>query len=88
MTSEKIVIKWLASRANSSDPWFYSYNLESEVPLYGNLAHQKVHTASTYARAFRKIRQEKTLERYGYRLEEIKHKDNKGTKGWKVIKDS
>jgi hypothetical protein len=88
MTSEKIIIKWLSSRVNSSDPWFYSYNFESEVPMYGRLAHQKIHTASTYSRAFRKLRESNTLSRYGLKLEEIKHKDNGAVKGWKIIKDS
>lgn len=88
MTSEKIIIKWLSSRANSSDPWFYSYNFESEVPMYGRLAWQKVHTASTYSRAFRKLRESNTLHRYGLKLDEIKHKDNDKVKGWKIVKDS
>tara|TARA_R100000742_G_C4276602_1_gene97797 strand:- start:869 stop:1138 length:270 start_codon:yes stop_codon:yes gene_type:complete len=86
MTAEKIVIKWLTSRANSSEPWFYSYNLEAEVPTYGRLAHQKVHTASTYARAFRKLRENNTLERYAYKLIEITENKNKKVKGWKIEK--
>lgn len=85
MTAEKIIIKWIVSRANGSDPWFFSYNLESEVPLYGKLAHQKIHTASTYSRAFRKLRESNKLKAMGYKLEEIK-KDTKA-KGWKIIKD-
>jgi len=88
MTSEKIIIKWLSSRVNSSDPWFYTYNFESEVPTYGRLAHQKVHTASTYSRAFRKLRESNTLERYGLKLEEIKHNDNGAIKGWKIVKST
>tara|TARA_R110002012_G_scaffold44404_1_gene119096 strand:+ start:495 stop:764 length:270 start_codon:yes stop_codon:yes gene_type:complete len=86
MTAEKIVIKWLVSSANSSDPWFYSYNLESEVPMYGKLAHNKIHTGSTYARAFRKLRENNTLERYGYKLREITENKNKKVKGWKIEK--
>ena len=50
MTAEKILVKWISSRQKSSTPWFYSFDLESEVPTYGRLAHQKVHTASTYSR--------------------------------------
>jgi hypothetical protein len=56
--------------------------------MYGRLAHQKIHTASTYSRAFRKLRESNTLSRYGLKLEEIKHKDNGAVKGWKIIKDS
>jgi hypothetical protein len=88
MTAEKIIIKWLIGEAKSSDPWFYTYDFEQRVPMYGRLAHQKVHTASTYSRAFRKIRESNTLRRYGLTLEEITHKDNKGIKGWKVLLDS
>jgi len=86
MTAEKIIIKWLFSRASGSDPWFYSYNFESEVPMYGKLAHQKVHTASTYSRAFRKLRESNTLKRYGYQLIEITENKNKRVKGWKIEK--
>jgi hypothetical protein len=85
MTAKKIVLSWLTSRVNSSDPWFYSYNFEQELPIYGRAAHQKVHTPSTYSRAFRKIREENTLSRYGLELEEIKHNNNKA-KGWKIKK--
>ena len=55
--------------------------------MYGRLAHHKVHTASTYSRAFRKIRESNTLERFGLKLENIKHKANNGKKGWKVLID-
>ena len=85
MTAEKILVKWISSRQKSSTPWFYSFDLESEVPTYGRLAHQKVHTASTYSRAFRKIRESNKLEAMGYRLEEIK--SGKKAKGWKIIKN-
>lgn len=85
MSVSSILVSWIKSRANGSDPWFFSYNLESEVPLYGKLAHQKIHTASTYSRAFRKLRESNKLKAMGYKLEEIK-KDTKA-KGWKIIKD-
>lgn len=88
MTTQDIVIQWLIGRANSSDPWFYSYNLESEVPAYGRLAHGKTHTASTYSRVFRKIRENNLLKKYGLMLEEVKHNNNEKVKGWKVVKDS
>jgi len=85
MSTESILLKWLVSRANSTDNWFFSYTLEQEVPIYGRLAHQKTHTASTYSRAFRKIREENTLRRYGLELEEHVNKDTK-VKGWKIKK--
>ena len=56
MSVSSILVSWIKSRANGSDPWFFSYNLESEVPMYGKLAHRKLHSASTYARGFRKLR--------------------------------
>jgi hypothetical protein len=88
MTAEKIVIKWLIGEANSSDPWFYTYDFETRVPMYGRLAHGKTHTASTYSRVFRKIRENNVLKKYGLILEEVKHNNNEKVKGWKVVKDS
>ena len=87
MSAQKIIIKWLDNRAKSSSPWFFSYNFEEEIPYYGRLAHQKVHTPSTYSRAFRKVREENTLTRFGLELETIKNNDNKA-KGWKIKKMS
>ena len=86
MTTEKILISWLKSTANSSDPWFYTYTIEEQVPLYGKLAHQKQHTASTYSRTFRKLRENETLWKHGYRLIEITEHKNKKVKGWKIEK--
>jgi hypothetical protein len=88
MTTSDILVKWLISVANSQENWFYSYDLESRVPTYGRLTHQKVHTASTYSRAFRKLRESNTLKRYGYKLEEIKHNKNDKVKGWKIEKNT
>ena len=82
MTAEEIVIAWIKSIKNKSDI-FYSYDLEGALPLYGRLAHQKQHTASTYARAFRKIRESNTLRKHGIKLEEVEHKSGK-VKGWKI----
>jgi hypothetical protein len=42
-----------------------------------------MHTGSTYARAFRKIREENTLSRHGLKLEEVEHSNSK-VKGWKI----
>tara|TARA_Y100000768_G_scaffold28469_1_gene19039 strand:+ start:4081 stop:4332 length:252 start_codon:yes stop_codon:yes gene_type:complete len=82
MTAEEIVIAWIKSIKSKSDI-FYSYDLEGALPLYGRLAHQKQHTASTYARAFRKIRESNTLRKHGIKLEEVEHKSGK-VKGWKI----
>ncbi len=82
MTAQDIVIAWIKS-IKAKSPMFYSYDLESSLPLYGRLAHQKLHTASTYARAFRKIRESNTLKAHGISLEEIEH-TNRKVKGWKI----
>jgi hypothetical protein len=87
MTTEKILIAWLLSIYKSSDPWFHSYDLEAQVPIYGRLAHQKEHTASTYSRAFRKLRESNKLAAKGYKLEDIVNKNTKA-KGWKIVKDT
>lgn len=83
MTAQDILLRWIDSKAKSSDGHFASYDLESEVPVYGRLARQKVHTPSTYSRAFRKIREGKTLMRLGIELEEYINSDTK-VKGWKI----
>lgn len=88
MTAQSIIVKWLLGEARSTDSYFYSYEMEEKLPVYGRLAHQKVHTASTYSRAFRKLRESNILNNYGIQLEEITHKDNKGIKGWRIVKDS
>ena len=61
--------------------------LEEKVPIYGKIAHQKRHTASTYSRAFRKLRNSNMhkLEIRGYELKDIEHSKMK-VKGWKIIK--
>ena len=82
MTAEDIVIAWIKSIKSKNDV-FYSYDLEGALPLYGRVAHQKQHTASTYARAFRKIRESNTLRKHGIKLEEVEHKSGK-VKGWKI----
>ena len=82
MTAEDIVIAWIKSIKSKNDV-FYSYDLEGALPLYGRLAHQKVHTASTYSRAFRDIRSSDTLKKHGITLEEVEHKSGK-VKGWKI----
>ena len=83
MTAEEIVIAWIKSIKNKNNV-FYSYDLEGSLPLYGRLTHQKMHTASTYARAFRKIRENDTLKKHGIKLEEVEHNSGK-VKGWKII---
>jgi len=82
MTAEDIVIAWIKSIKGKNNI-FYSYDLEGAIPLYGRLAHQKIHTASTYARAFRKIRESNTLRKHGIKLEEVEHESGK-VKGWKI----
>lgn len=85
MTAQTVLLNWLENKANSSDPWFYSYSLEQEVPLYGRVKHNKYHTPSTYARVFRKLREEAALlDVMGIRLTEIKHNRAKKVKGWKI----
>ena len=85
MTAEGIILRWIDRRANSPEPWFASYDLEAEVPMYGKLAHQKLHTPSTYSRAFRKIREGNALLRLGLELEETIIPKSK-VKGWKIKK--
>ena len=85
MSVSGILINWIKSTANSKEPWFYTYDLESAVPVYGKVKHRKLHTASTYSRGFRKLREGNTLELAGIRLVEFKESD-KRVKGWKIEK--
>ena len=84
MTAKKIVLLWLTNQLKNRSKVFYSYDFENEIGNYGRLAHQKVHTPSTYSRAFRAIRSSSDLERMGLTLTEIESKGN--TKGWKIAK--
>ena len=59
--------------------------IETQIGNYGRLAHQKVHTPSTYSRAFRTVRSSDALERKGYKLKVIKHNESK-SKGWIIEK--
>jgi len=81
VSTKEIVIAWIKSKSNQDV--FYSYDLEQSLPVYGRLVHQKVHTASTYARAFRDIRESNSLNAHGIKLEEVKHNNSK-VKGWKI----
>ena len=88
MTTEQILVKWIVSKAQSNRPFFYSYELEEGLPTYGRLAFQRQHSASTYSRTWRKLREGNKLQRLGYKLEEIVHDKSAKVKGWKIIKDS
>lgn len=85
MTAKKIVLHWIQNQMKNRSKVFYSYDFETQIGNYGRLAHQKVHTPSTYSRAFRTIRSSDNLFRMGIKLIEIK--DVKGkAKGWKIEK--
>ena len=86
ISAKDVVLLWIENRANVRGvmPAFWSYEFEEKIVIYGKLAHQKVHTASTYARAFRDIRSSNTLSKFGFALEEIKGKGK--VKGWKINK--
>jgi hypothetical protein len=85
MTAKTIVINWLDSLENGEV--FFSHNFESQVPYYGKVKYNKIHTASTYSRAFRKLREENlfTDELMGFALQEVKSATNGKIKGWKKV---
>lgn len=85
MTAKTIVINWLDSLENGEV--FFSHNFESQVPYYGKVKYNKIHTASTYSRAFRKLREENlfTDEVMGFALKEVKSATNGKIKGWKKV---
>ena len=80
---EEIIINWIKSRIRSNDS-FYSYEFEEAIPVYGRLTSSKLHTASSYSRAFRKLRESEALSRHGIKLTEIQHNRNGKVKGWKI----
>tara|TARA_R100000664_G_C2757984_1_gene146588 strand:+ start:989 stop:1249 length:261 start_codon:yes stop_codon:yes gene_type:complete len=83
MTMEEIVVNWIKSRVRSNAN-FYSYEFEEAIPVYGRLTTGKVHTASSYSRTFRKIRESNVLDKHGISLTEIQHNTNGKVKGWKI----
>jgi hypothetical protein len=83
MTMEQIVINWIKSRIRSTNN-FYSYEFEETIPVYGRLTSGKTHTASSYSRAFRKLRQSNSLRNHGIQLTEIEHNTNGKVKGWRI----
>ena len=85
MTAKTIVINWLDSLENGEV--FFTWNFERQVPHYGKIKYNKIHTASTYSRAFRKLREENifTDELMGFALKEVKSATNGKIKGWKKI---
>ena len=85
MTTENIIVDWILRQQKTNEPWFFSFDLEEKLPIYGRIAHQKVHTASTYSRAFRKLRNSNKLFMKGLELIEIEHNKMK-VKGWKIQK--
>jgi|TARA_R100000742_G_C4279178_1_gene103137 hypothetical protein len=87
MKAKAIVINWLDSLEDGEV--FYSHNFETQVPYYGKVKYDRIHTASTYSRVFRMLRANNALlEACGIRLEEVKHNTNGRVKGWKKIADS
>jgi hypothetical protein len=85
VTVDNIIEHWIKSKP--IDSVFYSYDIESDLPIYGRLRYQRVHTASTYSRVFRALREGNTLNTRGITLEEVGHSglSNRKVKGWKVI---
>lgn len=86
-TVQDIIARWIKSK--SLDSVFYSFDIESDLPIYGRLAYQRVHTASTYSRTFRSLRESNGLDKHGIELEEVGHNGtlnfNGKVKGWKII---
>jgi len=78
-SAKTIILHWLDSLENGEV--FYSYTLENQVPMYGKLKFNKVHTASTYSRVFRQLREDNLLETLGFKLTPVKHSEG-NSKGW------
>ena len=81
MSAKTIVLNWLNSLENKEV--FFTYNFEELVPVYGRIKYDRYHTASTYSRAFRELRSSNVLDDLGFKLTEVKHKNNR-TKGWRI----
>jgi hypothetical protein len=84
MKAKEIVLNWVQTQYKRNRV-FYSFDFENEIVNYGRLAHQKVHTPSTYSRTFRSIRSSDAFSRRGIKLIPVKHGESK-SKGWKVEK--
>jgi len=58
VTIANIIINYLQTKMNSI---VFSYQMEKELPFYGLNFFKKMHTPSTYSRAWRQLRQSKKL---------------------------
>ena len=87
MTAKTILLNWVSEQADkTSNNQFYSYDIELNVPLYGKLKYGKIHTASTYSRLWRELRETPELfESLDIMLREVKHMKQKKVKGWMAI---
>jgi len=84
MTAKTILLNWITEKSTkgSSHNVFYSYDIELTVPVYGKIKYGKIHTASTYSRIWRELRENNVLEVLGIGIREITHNKNKKVKGW------
>lgn len=88
MTAKTILLNWVSEKADNPGSMneFYSYDIELNVPLYGKLKYGKIHTASTYSRLWRELRENPQLfDSLDILCREIKHNTQKKVKGWSVI---
>ena len=85
LKAKDIILLWIENQYRNREKVFWSYDFENVIHNYGRLAHRKVHTPSTYSRAFRTIRSSDTLNRRGYELETLTHQNRK-SKGWRITR--
>jgi hypothetical protein len=85
LKAKDIILLWIENQYRNREKVFWNYDFENVIHNYGRLAHRKVHTPSTYSRAFRTIRSSDDLAKRGYKL--VTLKPSKGrSKGWKIEK--
>ena len=83
-TCEEIILLWLKERIESGELTVATHEIEGQLVSYGKLYYDKIHTPSTYSRAWRKIRQEEKYVKVD--IDQIKEiTDSKTETTWKII---
>ena len=83
-TCEEIILLWLKERIESGELTVATHEIEGQLVSYGKLYYDKIHTPSTYSRAWRKIRQEEKYVKVD--IDQIKEVNNNQTETtWKII---
>ena len=81
ITIQDILISWLKSHIGKEIAY---HDIEGNLPNHGKMFYGKQHNASSYLRAFRALRANDQLRKFGIKLEKVETKKKYGI--WKIVK--